>query len=313
MNLRGRLSLGGACSWRATRESGCGPLAREQTGGFGGHRFLVLFTYHVYPERLSLHDTTREQIARHEAKHAVIARMLGICVASVSILPNNDTLGRVVWASDVPPHDDLVATLAGAAMPSERGTGRLAMVCDQEDREIARNIALALNEATGECPTAALDEAQGAALEAVTRHAHVIAAVAAELLACDEMDGSELDAAIERAQLARIRELRPWHLNPGRTMQERAATIAELELRVELAARDRELRGMGITPAKARESKRAKRVEIDHRTAAGRAAAEKFRRACVERFCDARGMTRAETVAHVEMVTTLARTGMVTR
>jgi hypothetical protein len=265
----------------------------------------------------------RAQTSAHEAGHAFEGRMRGLAVERVSVrrCDEDDSLGRVIWRDR---HRDdpfslrnlLVVCFAGQAAVAavaalRHRTAPLTTAGDRHDREHARDVALKLRAATGEDPTTALDRAQAEAREAVRRHVHTIAAVADELNVRGEMSGPELDATIERAQRARISALSPGHLYDGATVQKRAKVIEELELRNDLAARDRQLRSAGVAPAK----RRAKRVGVacDHTTRAGREKAAAFHRVCLERFCAERGMTRAETVVHIGMVTTLARTGMVTR
>jgi hypothetical protein len=250
--------------------------------------------------------------------------MGGIAVEQVSILPAEDgSTGRVTWrtrprADPASLRNLLVAIFAGQAAVSavaelRHTTQPLVKPGDWSDREHAREVALALRDATGANPTAVLDEAQAEARETVWRHAHTIAAVAAELETRGEMTGPEIDAAIERAQRARIRALAPGHLYGGTTMQARAKVIEELELRNELDARERQLRSAGVAPAKRRQAKRVGVVACDHTTREGQEQAEHFRRLCLERYCREHGMTPAETVAHIDMATTLARSGMVTR
>jgi len=150
-----------------------------------------------------------ETTAYHEAGHAVVAHALGLRVETVSVLEDEESLGRasIPLPEGFQPDDQgegsvdlmerqLTATLAGAAA-QRMFTGEDADLGGNDERG-ALSLLMSLGE-TSEEMSAVADAADGRA-EAILREEWVaVEALAERLLEAGELTGYQAIASIERS------------------------------------------------------------------------------------------------------------------
>jgi hypothetical protein len=153
-------------------------------------------------ERGYHHDRYRRVTAAHEAAHAVVAEALGVRVEHVSIVPNEDSDGRIYFAhSSTPSAARVAATLAGG-MVRARHEHISSNAPSSVDREQAYEEALAVSlAATGSHGEAnrVIEQAEKRAAELIEEHHDVISRVADALMERGELTGSELRSEMARA------------------------------------------------------------------------------------------------------------------
>jgi hypothetical protein len=149
---------------------------------------------------------SREQVAFHEAAHAVVARALGIEVASVSIIPDVTSAGRVLMRPG-PKHQTILLTMAGPAAETlyvSRAPGKhepSAIGWTTKDARTCRaDIEALLGPETRPRQRAhRWSVYQAASRRLVMNSWPAIKHVAAELVRVGEIDGRRLDELIAEA------------------------------------------------------------------------------------------------------------------